>query len=256
LTSVIGSNVITCPACDRRYRLPRFGSVFLGGWVRWSDGREAGDLYKPADPVSRCACGALFLRAQPVIEYIPWTYVPSRPKPGLVRRALNRLTGKSLPAPPERPPLPEPIPSMEAGEMFALAHDFPPDLDDELASPLRRQVWRSLNDPARKLGAPTLAPDRDRARSANLEGLLPLLLRQEEPDHLEVGEAYRELGRFDEACRWFAKVVGDREGEAERLLERAAAGDRTVCIVWSVDQPDARPRSDRFYEPPPDRRWS
>ena len=250
MTSVIGSNIITCPACGRRYRLPCFGAINFSGWVRWSDGREEGDLYKPAEPVSRCQCGALFLRAQPVVEYVPWTYTPPPPKPGLVRRALNCLTGKSPQAPPERPPSPGPVPRMTPEEIFALALDFPASIDAELDLPLRRQVWRSLNDPDREPGSPALAPERDLARSANLERLLPLLLRQTDPDWLEIGEAHRELGNFAEARRWFAKVEGDREDEAKRLLERAAAGDRTVCVVWSADPPDMRPRSERFYEPP------
>ena len=183
-----------------------------------------------------------------MVEYV--AYTPAPPKPGVLRRALRRLTGKSPVAPHERPMSPDPAPRMPPDELLALALDFPAGLDAELELPLRRQIWRSLNDPDRAPGASTLAPERDLARTANLERLLPLLLRQADPDQLEVGEAHRELGHLEAAQRHFAEVEGDRQDEAKRLLDRATAGDRTVCVVWSADPPDMRPRSERFYEPP------
>ena len=70
-----------------------------------------------------------------------------------------------------------------------------------------------------------LSPRTDnRLRRESLERRLPLPADRPGPDLLEIGEAWRELGRFDEALAAFAGVRGPDGALAMRLSRLARAG--------------------------------
>ncbi len=254
MTTVTGFEIIACPGCGARYRLPTYGSIFFSDRQEWSDGRIRFRLYKPASGVSVCPCGTVFLHSEcERVARMTWVrpgYAPAPPRP---RRSLWAVLRGDPPIArppgprgrydteifagepwPEFPEPPDWAPQPSAAVFIAAADALALDTPSRLEVALRRELWRLLNDPARPSkdspemrGDPTANP----AWVANLERLHGLLARDDCADRIQVGETLRQLGRFDEASTVFRNVDGKRAPLASFLADLAARKVTRVMLI-------------------------
>ena len=247
MTTVSGFNIIACPGCGTRFRLPIYGSVFISDTEQWSDGRTRSRLFKPSPNACVCPCGAPFLLHEcERVARMKWIRPVEVPSPQRSLWAALRgesgprcqyipgrydteiFSGEPWPEYPE-PPDWAPRPTVEA--FTAAAAGLPAGTPFGLEVALRRELWRLLNDAARP-SKDSSDDARDPASSPawlpNLERLHGLLAQDATADRTEIGETLRQLGRFDEAIKVFNEVGGDRAPLASFLFELA---DHRVALT-------------------------
>ena len=69
---VHGWKIVGCPECGKKYRNHVYGHVDVTGMLTWSDGYIRDGLYTSWPSVTKCECGALFLKAKAsCVGYVP-----------------------------------------------------------------------------------------------------------------------------------------------------------------------------------------
>lgn len=255
MTTVTGFNIIACPGCGLRYRLPVHGSLCLYDIEAWSDGRIRAPLYRPTLSISLCSCGTPFMpRECEVVARVKWVGRNHAPAPD-TRTLWQRLRGAPRPVRPpsagdgflteifvgdpwhQHPDLPEPAPWPAVDVISAVAASLPSTTPYAIEVALRRELWRTINDVCRRSESypgPSGVPVDIPGWTANLERLSERLERGPNPDWMEIGETRRQLGRFDAAIEALARVE-EPASPLAALLSGLAVDRRAE--VWLI--PDA-----------------
>lgn len=101
---------------------------------------------------------------------------------------------------------------------------------------LRRQLWWKGNDHLRlyRDGKPCSSEPKltDHQIRGNLEALYGLCAAVEKPDHIELAEMLRELGRFDEALAMLESSEAGDNDKASLIAGFARQKDSVVREVW------------------------
>ena len=276
---VHGWKIVRCPECGKEYRNHVYGYVDVTGMLTWSDGYIRAGLYTSWPSVTKCECGALFLKAKAsCVGYVP------RVMPGLTgdepqyevpyllmteeeQAKYDEAWGRKTPAgpwwkrlfrrgpaveyrTPTRPRPPErkkeerqwpQVPYMDSAEIEAEFARTTDFADRELETALRRDYWWSRNWKRRW---PEKQIPLDGTEQDNLRRLLELLrheLAHPRPDDDGVDEAEQRASKF-----WLE--MGEIQRELglfdEALASFARVGDeirgRAAQLEWLAAEQQAQ----------------
>lgn len=225
MTRVVGEHIVACPACSAEVARAAYASIHLTSREVWSDGTGSIQARMPDGVLGRCRCGEVFRPyGLSAIRYEPC--FPVKRDPGGILHQLfpRRHEPRFAPSRVQRF---DPVGDNELRQLLAA----PCAVDVEIEA--RRRLWQLHNAPYRNDPHATRA-HADADFTSNLERLALLLAERLPTRWSELGEIYRELGRFEDALQAFERVSGDRP---ELLIALAAQRDSRVALVHREDQP-------------------
>lgn len=210
---------LRCPTCRTILSASVLASSNNFGQRLWSDGWGCARLSSPRSPLRVCTCGALFSPAGTAVT--AETAARSLAPTWRTLWGLRGKAGQTELAEAELADFSTILRDIRSGQLSAL------DAGSQLLA--RRWLWWGANHAQRgegrwsKITPPDMTPNEGRE---NLEALVALLEGQGFGACLELGDAYRQLGRFGEAAAIYQNIEGDLRGQLEQL-----ARNKMVSVV-------------------------
>jgi hypothetical protein len=247
MTSISGYRVMASPCCGSRFVAPRYASMNYSAHESWTDGQCVQSL-APTDGGSRqCECDAYFLlrNAKEVIEVSAEEKQATKPALKVVDEKLASLFTLTLTEDVELVVrrrywryLNDPYREIyrahrKAVDSAAQKAKGSNTLRAQLAGKLRSVTAPELfAPPSRAFTVPPYSLTQH--QKGNMQKLLHLLQKSEQPDPVEVAELHRELGRFDEATAALQACTEDDSGFTSKLLAKMIDDRTTAPVRYSL----------------------
>lgn len=209
--------IIACPHCTASARVFQLFSGHSMGAMTWTDGWMDAPMLPRAPRITRChSCQLIYwVFMAPQLGFLPFN-------------ESGEAAGEFKDAP-------HILPLNEVDCFEALRDGF--GANEELELELRVFTWWRGNDAFREPQHPAGRPESAEA-IANMERFIEMTKGGDEDLLLFRAEAFRHLGRFDEAHETLHGVgCSDYWPAKQRQLELMKAGNRNLAILFSAEAP-------------------
>lgn len=238
MTSVRGSRVMSSPCCGSRFIAPRYASMNYSAHEYWTDGQRVHCLAPTDGGLRQCECDAYFLLryANEIIDVSAEEKQATQPAIHIADEKLASLLTL---------PLSEDVEIVVRRRYWRYlndpyreayrAHRKSVDAAVREANKGATTFWSTLGNkiPGTRPITPvavvplskifTVPPNTPTTvQQENMQALLSLLLKSENPDPVEIAELHRELGEYDKALKAMEKFK-DAEHTASRLIRQLIA---------------------------------
>ena len=232
MTRVSGYSLVGTPCCGATFKRSQYASVSYYVDEYWTDGFLSGTSAVGEDGLRRCTCGKVYLMHDVIdMGQISDGNVP--PMINLRLEAMPKVLSQEMP------------PGLEIAvrrnywwqlnHPYRIAYRLHREKVDKAAERLREAIQKPSAmrrfkalfvepppgpPPSPRTGPFTVPPFKatDEQRH-NMERLIELQTRRENPDWLELAELYREMGRFDEAAMAISQFQKEETNISRLVLE-------------------------------------
>ncbi len=245
MTSFSGYCIKVSRCCGASYRTPRYGSINLSVWARWTDGFKEGALMPNDNGLRRCKCGCFFLQSELItISEVDETDEPLIPRlpPEDLPTAITQARTQAIELA-ARQDLWQHLNHRYRNQYRAHreAEDAATEAAWETSNPDRRTTWQKLLKKNRKpryqpaLDRPITFPEFEPSpeQRANMLALLNLIESSANPDLFQQAELNRELGQFEEARRALSDAKEEDDPSLYRLIEMLIARRQAAPVRYA-----------------------